>query len=283
MPIKITDANIDIPRLPKPKTETTKLGLKYIEEFYNKCHNPGGSSAGGQFCETAAEFAGNVDAEHKKAFTGALKAIESVHDVPSEYGKVNVEVHPWVTMGQSDGSYDARKNLILINDQILTGGPAITFVHEYGHHLTLGLEGNYSLDQFQDKVDRSQSLSKWRDAVQATDTMQGLKDRTEDSNGVVDPYFSYLTDDREVFARSYAQYIALRSGDRTLRKQFKEMQEQNPNFTWTDKEFEPVAAALDDYFASRSYKAPGSTIRASALLTRFNDAFTDFQIAGENG
>lgn len=276
MPIKITDAGIDIPHLPNPKAvEQPKLGLKYIEEFYNKCHNPAGSSTGGEFCETAASFGENVDAEHRKAFTGALRAIEGVHDVPSEYPKVNVEVHSWVSMGQSDGSYAADKNLILINDQILVGGPAITFVHEYGHHLTLGLEGNYSLDQFNDKVDRSRALSKWRDAVNSSDTIKGLRDVAageSDDKG----YFHYLTDDREVFARSYAQYIALRSGDRTLRKQFKQMQEQNPNFTWTNKEFEPIANALDDYFASQSFKAPGSAIRASALLQRLNDAFLDF-------
>lgn len=224
-------------------------------EFFNKCHTPEGPQ-GGQFCGDNIELT-NLDSSEKKRINRAISAISKVHDLPLDYPKVYVEIATSEDLGDDDGVYNSDENRILLKDQIEVGGPEITFVHEFGHHITLGQEGNYSLNQFQDRIDRTPALSRWRDAVRATSTMQGIQERADRG----EPYFEYLNDDREVFARTYAQYIAKRSGDKTLLSQLQENQDNNPNFTWPDSEFGPISAALDEYFKDRHLTASGNNLK----------------------
>lgn len=256
MPITVKDAGIEIKKLPLPKkAEQQELGLKYITQFYNKCHNPGGSSEGGQFCGDNIEFT-NLNAKEKKSVNRAIAAISKVHDLPTEYPKVYVEMSNSEALGPADGTYNSSENRILINENIGIGGPEITFTHEFGHHITLGQEGNWSRDQFQDRIDRTPALKNLFDALDNTSTMQGIKDiaAEEKAKGKEGGYFTYLADEREVFARAYAQYIAKGSGDKLLQTQIQEMQDNNPNMTWPDKEFGPVAKAFDEYFKDKHLK-----------------------------
>lgn len=220
-------------------------------EFYNKCHNPEGPQ-GGQFCSENIDLSGveNVDRRIAKRLRGVADVISSVHDLPRTFPKTNVIlgnssiVGAETDMGNTDGLYDSATDTIRLNEDNITGID-ITFVHEFGHHVSLGEEGNFSLNQFQDKIDRSTSLSKWRETVQASDTIKGLTERQDKTkNG----YDEYLLDDREIFARSYAQWIAVRSGDATLTDQLERNRSNNPNFQWQDDEFEPIAQALDEHF-----------------------------------
>ena len=73
---------------------------------------------------------------------------------------------------------------------------ALTFVHELGHSLM--------------RVGAS-SWNKWGDD-------------------------SYLSDPEEIFARAFTQYIALKTGDKTLNLQLEGVRE----FHWTDEEFEEM-------------------------------------------
>jgi hypothetical protein len=66
-------------------------------------------------------------------------------------------------------------------------------------------------------------------------------------------YLDYMLQPREVFARAYAQYIANRSDDDTLKAELRDRQEKDANEnsypqTWTDEEFAPIADDFDRMF-----------------------------------
>lgn len=233
----------------------TKAVFSYLDflkekrhEFYNQCHTESGA-AGGQFCSDNVEFVG-VDRVTQKKLKLVLHNISKVHSLSSSFPKAYVEFGD-MSEG-TDGYYDAETNQVVLSDK--SAGTEITFVHEYGHHVSLGEEGNFSLNQFQDKIDRTPTLSKWRDAVNASDTIQGLRARNSKSPNGFD---EYLLDDREMFARTYAQWIATKSGNSILLGQLKENRTHNPNFAWQDNEFAPISKALDDHF-NHSLTAAGA-------------------------
>lgn len=223
-------------------------------EFYNKCHNPSGPD-GGQFCSGAVD-SGNLSASEKKSVSTAFSAIQEVHELPKGLTKVYVEMTDSDVIGSNvDGTYNSGEDRILLNSD--KANNAITFVHEFGHHLSLSGEGNFSANQFQDRIDRSNPLRAWRDAVHASDTIQGIKElRT-------DPYFEYLLDDREIFARSYTQWIVKNSNNATLKRQFEEL---DVNMKWSDKEFEPIARTLDRIFTYERMSRGDFSVEAETLL-----------------
>lgn len=136
--------------------------------------------------------------------------------------------------------------------------PEMTLLHEVGHfldHQTLGLRS-------QNASEYHATLAKWREAVRATEPVRTLKDWSAQSHITVtlpdgstvqrlinQKYVQYLLRDREIFARSYAQYIATKTGDPTLLDQLKNIRTGGNAITqWNDAEFRPIMAALDDVF-----------------------------------
>lgn len=238
-----------------------------LQEFYNQCHG----EDDGKFCEgpdgpgrIRDNVQGDVPQETQEQTTSqnikynlvklqnggatviksanrALAAIDKVHDIPDKFPKATLSVGG----GDADGSYSSGDDTISINPK--HAGREITFVHEMGHHLSLGEEGNYSLNQFLDKADRIPSLRNIIDKIYESDTYSGLKERNA---GKKDGYDSYLLDERESFARAYAQWIAVRSGDKLLLKQMKANRDRNPNFQWYDDDFTQIASAFDKHFDS---------------------------------
>lgn len=217
-------------------------------EFYNKCHSPEGPQ-GGQFCSDNLDLDFSPADDSFPALSKKLKKISSllnnVHDLPANFPKATVQIYE--NIGATDGTYDAGFDVISLSEENTTRNQnlEITFVHEFGHHVSLAEEGNYSLNQFLDKTDRISTLKTWKEALYRSDTYSGLKERNDKSP---DPYDEYLLDEREAFARTYAQWITLRSGNKTLAKQLDAMYSDNVNFRWGDKEFEPIAEALDEHF-----------------------------------
>lgn len=87
----------------------------------------------------------------------------------------------------------------------------------------------------------SRLLSGWRRAVRQSRAYRTLRD----AFGAP----PYLADEEELWARSYAQWIAARSGDQTLRTQV--VQSRGPDSSvpayfgqWDDDDFEPIAAEI---------------------------------------
>ncbi len=141
--------------------------------------------------------------------------------------------------------------------------PIFTAIHEIGHFLDrdgLGSRFNASQD--------SEELAPWREAVKASRAARRLRElydnpEVTDSSGRKGvwprPYIQYLARYDEVFARSYAQYIAVRSGNAAALRELGKIRENagKPEYLplqWDDDDFEPIAAAFDDIFASRKWR-----------------------------
>lgn len=140
--------------------------------------------------------------------------------------------------------------------------PRMTTAHEIGHFLDLsgvprpvkGAKRDWASDPL---------LAEWHKTVQDTEavkTLRGMKGKAQSVHvtlpdgraGVMKAngkYVDYLLDPEELWARSYAQYIATRSGDKTFRKELDSLRETgeviNYPRQWSDAEFAPVAASID--------------------------------------
>jgi hypothetical protein len=138
----------------------------------------------------------------------------------------------------------------------------LTFIHEIGHFLDLSAFGKAGVFA---TLAGDAMFDGWRRAVEATDAVQNLRRRKDSGTVVVhtaqgpielsvsNRHLEYLLTDDELWARSYAQYIAERSVDATLLAAL--------NFTrppavigqlypaqWDPADFAPVATAIDTLF-----------------------------------
>ena len=102
-------------------------------------------------------------------------------------------------------------------------------------------------------------MKRWADAVGASIPTQYLQAVRTLNHPDITPemvtHIDYLLRPREQFARTYAQWVATRTGDRTLLDQLAVFQGAE-NYTlrayqWPDDDFTPIGAALDDIFRER--------------------------------
>ena len=135
--------------------------------------------------------------------------------------------------------------------------PELTLAHEIGHVLDqLGLPGSSGLYGMASNGIGDARIQAWRDAVQASQSYKRLK--TLRDHGGVDPdtgnqfptaLLDYYLQSHELWARSYAQYVATRSGNSTLLKQVKDETSKPYGFIqWEPEDFTPIAATIDNLF-----------------------------------
>ena len=206
----------------------------------------------------------------------ALGAIDSVHG-DGLLPRIPIQQNAGTrTMGQF--TYNARSRepkRITVSSR--GRHPAMTFAHEAGHfldHQTLGpAPGSWgSQNSVATALNAGRGLSsdemkallatlRETEAVKSLQAMRGVW-RTEIEH--IDPvtgerrlepvrvdgrFVSYLLDDKEIFARAYAQYIATKSGDARMLRELDEMrtlmEEQVYPTQWSDEDFGPVAGAFD--------------------------------------
>jgi hypothetical protein len=199
----------------------------------------------------------------------ALVAVASVHDIaewvkplPLKESKARGTSgkYRYHTIGGVDVPLDMMVVLEQANDREM-----VTMVHEIGHwldHVMLGDPDAFMTEKGFDPV-----MMKWLAAVAATDTMAEIKTFTPQSVeyewGEGLKRFTYhkwysaqfvrnLRDTTEIFARAYAQYIAIRSGNKRLMRAIEIQQEHRrlgaAPTVWEWDEFEPVAEAFDEIF-----------------------------------
>ena len=138
----------------------------------------------------------------------------------------------------------------------------LTFVHEIGHFLdlaALGTAGAFST------LAGDALLDGWRNAVEATLAVQTLRHRIGAGSVVIqtphgpveetvgDRHVAYLLGYDELWARSYAQYVAERSMDATLMDALDLTRTPAPlgqlyPAQWGTDDFAPVAKAIDTLF-----------------------------------
>lgn len=146
---------------------------------------------------------------------------------------------------------------------------ASVFTHEFGHyfdHQDFGKARVFSSEEAARGVEGA-VLEEWWKAVsdsEAIKTLQGLRPRKDnpvlslthvmEDGRVIDlrvdhDYVRYLLDPREVFARSYAQWIATETGDAGLLKEILEDETFGPYpGQWSTEDFAPIAKAFRKVF-----------------------------------
>lgn len=200
----------------------------------------------------------------------ALRAIDAVH-VDGVMPRIPIVAVPSATSG-SAGNFIRDKSGQPVQLEINThpdyaSTAELTFLHEVAHFLDLsglGIPGQKSTETA-DPI-----LNDWRVAVRGTRVVQRLEANLRtgyaelvDAQGArrrvpISPHLTrYLLSESELWARSYAQYIAVRSGDAKLIAALDEAR-FGPNqnallaqvypLQWHDADFAPVAKAIDAMF-----------------------------------
>jgi hypothetical protein len=125
----------------------------------------------------------------------------------------------------------------------------LALAHEIGHFIDhkgiggAGFVSTTSSAQFQewlDAVDQSRAVKTLR-RVQSGDKPRTLPSRPQ-------KWIDYTLQRDELWARSYAQYVAHRSGDPIIRGQISSVRGKYAPLHWTDSDFEPIATAMDKLF-----------------------------------
>ena len=212
----------------------------------------------------------------RKAGETALAAIDLVHgdgplpDIPV------TDMNKASTHGEY--RYNVRRGTATeIKLSRKSDAPELVMVHEVGHfldHWGIGPGGDFATDAFlwaqkEPGHDWADDFENWWLAIITSDAhlhkqelmrMSGKERNDMILRGEKAPkldYLRYLLGKREIWARSYAQYIAIRSGDPVLLQQLVESRRQRPAYDpdqndyaeqWDDRDFTPIAEAMDKLF-----------------------------------
>lgn len=196
----------------------------------------------------------------------AIATIDSVHG-DGELPNVLVGIN-----GERSRSgvfiFDEKAQKFEIGISSLSTHPELVFAHETGHLLdSKGLgEGGKPASK-----SGSPEMKEWATAVNSSAAITHLnemkkfpyqyeKEVTQKDGTIVSvrpdkAYLVYATSDVEVFARSYAQYIAVRSGNQEMLKAVRDsrMSTLYPGLQWEDSDFEPIATAFDNLMKAKGW------------------------------
>jgi len=183
------------------------------------------------------DLSGLKTAKAKTAATAAARAIETATGV----------VHPVkFTHLDPDDPATARSlpsGHIAVDESTSPHFQISAIVHEYAHNMDRSVLGSED-DWFTQHADESGPLYK---ALMASPTVQKIKnDEVEILKG--DPRTTaQLLQARELFARAFEQYVAMRGGNERLRENLRKLQgDRLLSFQqWQDDEFKPIAAEMD--------------------------------------
>lgn len=141
----------------------------------------------------------------------------------------------------------------------------LTLAHEVGHLLDYAAIGEPN--RFGTEA-RATLFADWRRAVLASAALQellwlraqpiGTRPPGTAGPGSGDRYIRYLTTDVELWARSYAQYIARRSGNAAMLHELGAVRRRVSGLylpeQWDDDDFEPIAAAIDELLTQLGWR-----------------------------
>ena len=202
----------------------------------------------------------------------ARKAIDSVH---GDGQLPTIPVHR-ATNTNIHGSYYRDENntpqQILVSDQ--GDHPRLTTVHEVGHFLEhTAIPGDKTTDGIRD-WSSDKRMAGWRKAVQESEAVKRLKslqsvdtvefihpDGTPEDIWIKQTHVAYLLKEDEIWARSYAQYIASRANDPKLKaelaNELKKMTRERLPYPkqWSEEDFKPIGRAIDGLFKELGWRS----------------------------
>lgn len=163
-------------------------------------------------------------------------------------------------MTSRHGHYKSQgRTPIEIKVSTVSPHPHQTLAHEVGHWLdgqVLGIsraQSHYAADHLPDR------FKKFFDTVQQSDAYKGLVDLYAgrrklsyiDAGKVIEfhadrGYLKYTLKGNEIWARSYAQYVAMRSADPVLLAELAADLKSAYPIQWAHDDFKPIAEAIDE-------------------------------------
>lgn len=191
-----------------------------------------------------------VDYEYEQE----VKSIKETMDIVASVHEPDPNLQP-VRVGQDSslrggvlGNYRPPFNSIGVQDI----NDRFSLVHELGHWQTLN--PNFTLDAGKEENIQQHFLSNVNKLglgdvfyrITQTDAIKRVANRAKSG----DPYASYLATAHETYARAYAQYIAVKSGNQELRQQMEKFRFNNDtnDVQWSDTDFQPIFDAFDEYY-----------------------------------
>lgn len=213
-----------------------------------------------------------ADGEREK-IEDQLDAIDQVHSWPENMPEIGITTDADMgnTAGRFSPVYDSAskqvKGTVSLNRRILAGKTKIrelpgldgkeinSTVHELGHVLDFNGLGNprFSLTAVRrNRVEssaKSEAMEAWRVAVRSSEAYKRLRRYYTERD--------YTLKLIELWARSYEQWIALRSENAAAQRKIDDlMAGGRDDAYWTREDFESIAAALDRVFAEAGLLKP---------------------------
>lgn len=280
---------VALPKATKPAMAVPKVKAPKVKTFKPADVAPSGAGASptGNRVSDALNLQGsryggkNLTPKQAAMIKAGLDAIDQVHGLGGQtLPTIPVQQVPPRYKGRGTLAYYARNARtgaptgMGYTPSILKDQPRMGVFHETGHfldHQAVGFTGprNYFASE------SSPITDEWRAAVKNSEAMKTLgkwqAGYVGTPKGVSTPMLNYLLDSSEVWARSYAQYVAVKSGDKQALKELRNMQAAattkpvdpsvpfNPKsqgakpvpgtwdypLAWSDEDFKPIAAAFD--------------------------------------
>ena len=190
------------------------------------------------------------NAELRAIVDDQLAAVQQVHKLPAIMPRIPLKISQMQTpYGEFSGAFRASTRA-WSDLQIKVSAPALkqptpitSVVHEIGHFLdafAFGdgpptdsiLAGGY--------FSAAPQMSEWREAALQSNAYRQL---------VLNHGTPYEVSTEEVLARSYEQWIALRSGNPLLAGKIGARRRDNVNLYWDAEDFMPIATAFDRLFS----------------------------------
>lgn len=187
---------------------------------------------------------------HKLSLEATLAGLQGLHALPTMLA-VGVRTEPMKVSGLFDPQFAFYG--VRIGDR--TENPCMTVVHEIAHvldYFAFGDEPGYTSEL---PTERGEVWDTWKILVDATPTAQALADgvRTLPLPKLRELCRYYL-EPRELFARSYAQYVALKLGTDEILGELRRLQDQNPRSQWHDTEFMPILEVFDQLLSLNGWR-----------------------------
>jgi len=227
-----------------------------------------------------------IDAVHGD---GPLKATKFIGGAANHYGQFQAG---GLVRGKGRMRYRTviREQAIQLTKRGIEAHPLMTVAHEVGHWIDY--DGMGGSNRFLTHNEPG-AVADWLQAAKQSRTVQRLREwyTTPEAGPRFKAYdhLKYLLQNYEVWARSYAQYVAVRSGDPEMLGELRRMQKataaasnglvtkestlssksvgaHEPGedyatgktysypYVWQDDEFEPIAAAFDRYFEGKGWR-----------------------------
>lgn len=205
--------------------------------------------------------------------TASNKAREAIEAINSVHGDGNLPQIPIKVVQDADfnGEYEIDRfdgTPLNIKISSYNDHAELTTAHEIGHFIDFAEISDYPLKSGTERG--LPEFEEWNNAInnsQAVANIRKMSNSPLDYSAEVEiygkvqtvnpsgDYLRYTLTPRELWARSYAQYIAVRSGNKNMLNAI-ERQRKTPLYEdvqWSEEDFAPIADTIDKLFKAKGW------------------------------